>query len=337
MAKQYGKTMTIWFGTKPTIFVSDYRSAWEVLVTKATDFGARSMPYKSRTISAEWRTISTCDYSEACFEEEAAENDGVVNPLPRIRKDVVRLIGRLCFGPDFRDEEFVETMDVIIEDTFSKPGLEDRLATSLEVVIFSLFEMFLLAVDSTSLTIAWALAFLIHDQHIQDKLYKELISQEYYGKEGALGMEQVNKMKYLQGMVKESTRMRPIAPLGIPHKAVNDTSLMGKGIEAGTTVMVNLYAVLHYPAVWKEPDRFDPERFLENAGGRPQGKLVDDEEKDHAAMTGAMERCFLPFGAGWRIWNTTASEGKIPDVNGDLTFLLGMKTPLLAKIVPRHT
>ncbi|KAG9450912.1 hypothetical protein H6P81_010877 [Aristolochia fimbriata] len=101
--------------------------------------------------------------------------------------------------------------------------------------------------------------------HTQDKLYKELISQEYYGKEGALGMEQVNKMKYLQGVVKESTRMRPIAPLGIPHKAMNDTSLMGKRIEAGITVMVNLYAMLHDPAVWKEPDRFDPERFLENA------------------------------------------------------------------------
>ncbi|KAG9450885.1 hypothetical protein H6P81_010850 [Aristolochia fimbriata] len=454
MAKQYGKTMTVWFGTKPTIFVSDYRSAWEVLVTKATDFGARSMPYKSRTISAEWRTISTCDYSEAWYnlrrgaqasffspanvlaqtsyqesdveqlirsiEEEAAENDGVVNPLPRIRKNVVRLIGRLCFGPDFRDEEFVETMDVIIEDTFSKPGLEDRLADLFpflrhvpgfkqpfreayklkrrieelispcldqyysssssskenynhylqfllsqgfpqEVVIFSLFEMFLLAVDSTSLTIAWALAFLIHDQQIQDKLYKELIGVEYYGKEGALGMEQVSKMKYLQGVVKESTRMRPIAPLGIPHKALYDTSLMGERIEAGTTVMVNLYEVLHDPAVWKEPDRFDPERFLENAPGRPQGKLGDDEEKDHAAMIGAMERSFLPFGAGRRIcagmelakphvaltlgnlvkafqWSsTTASEGKIPDVDGDLTFLLGMKTPLLAKIVPRHT
>ncbi|KAG9450889.1 hypothetical protein H6P81_010854 [Aristolochia fimbriata] len=392
IAKQHGQIMTVWFGNKPTIVVSDYGSAWEVLVTKSSDFASRSMPYSSRFTTAEWRTLSTSDFSDAWYNlrkgaqasffnpatvlaqtpfqesdveqlvrsigKEAAENNGVVNPLPHIRRNVIRLIGRLCFGPDFRDEKFVEAMDVMIEETIRQTGIKgladllpvlryipgfnqpyreiykvkqrieelispclDQYSSSSsskrnyshylqfllsqgfpqeEVVIFNIFEMFLLAVDSTSLTIAWALAFLIHDQHIQDKLYKELISLEYYGKEGALGMEQVSKMKYLQGVVKESTRMRPIAPLGIPHKALNDTSLMGERIEAGTTVMVNLYAVLHDPAVWKEPDRFDPERFLENASGTPQGKLGDDEEKDHAAMIGAMERSFLPFGAGRR-------------------------------------
>ncbi|KAG9450430.1 hypothetical protein H6P81_010395 [Aristolochia fimbriata] len=447
MAKQYGQIMKIWFGTKPTIVVSDYKSVWEVLVTKSSDFASRSMPYKTRITSAEWRTISTSDYSDAWYnlrrgaqssffhpanvlaqtpfqesdvhkylirsiEKEAFENDGVVNPLPHIRKNVVRLIGRLCFGPHFRDEEFVESIDVIIEDTFKQPGLKDRLGDLFpylrhvpgfkqpfrevykmkqrieelispcldqycppsssssskenynhylhfllsqgfpqEVVIFSLFEMFLLAVDSTSLTTAWALAFLIRDQQIQDKLFEELSRD---GKEGALGLEQVRNMKYLQAVVKESARMRPIAPLAIPHKAVKETTLKGKRVDAGATVIVNLYAVLHDPAVWNDPSRFDPDRFLENTVW-PQGNLGDKEED--AAMT-AMERSFLPFGAGRRIcagmelakphvalalgnlvkafqWSS-ACEGKLPDLDGDLTFLLGMKTPLLAKIVPRN-
>ncbi|KAG9450887.1 hypothetical protein H6P81_010852 [Aristolochia fimbriata] len=435
MAKQYGKIMTVWFGTKPTIVVSDY---------------VGSMPYSSRFTTAEWRTLSTFDFSDAWYNlrkgaqasffnpasvlaqtpfqesdveqligsigKEAAENNGVVNPLRHIRRNVIRLIGRLCFGPDFRDEKFVEAMDVMIEDTVGQTGLKgladlfpvlrhipgfnptyreiykvkqrieelispclDKYSSSSsskenynhylqfllsqgfpqeEVVIFNIFEMFLLAVDSTSLTIAWALGFLIHDQQIQGKLFEEVNGDRQYH-EGILGMEQVSKMKYLQGVVKESARMRPIAPLGIPHKALNDTSLMGERIEAGTTVMVNLYAVLHDPAVWKEPDRFDPERFLETAPGRPQGKLVDDEEKDHAAMTGAMERSFLPFGAGRRNcagmelakphvaltlgnlvkafqWSTANDQGEFPDLTEDLIFVLGMKTPLQAKIVPRH-
>ncbi|KAG9450869.1 hypothetical protein H6P81_010834 [Aristolochia fimbriata] len=446
MAKQYGKIMTVWFGNKPTIVVSDYGSVWEVLVTKSSDFASRSMPYRSKFTTAGWRTLSTFDFSDAWFnlrkgaqssffhpanvsgqsplqesdveqlirsiEEEANGNiNGVVRPLPHIRKSVIRLIARLCFGPDFRDEKFVEAMDVMIEETilqtslsvlgdiflvlqhipgFKKPFREiikvkrrieelirpciDRYSSSssskennyyyylqfllsrgfpLEVVIFNIYEMFLLAVDSTSLTIAWALAFLIHEKQIQDKLYKELISREY-GKEGGLRLEQVSKMKYLHGVVKESARLRPIAPLGIPHKAVKDTTLMGKRIEAGTTVMVNLYAVLHDPAVWKEPDRFHPERFLENNinGGEGEGVWKED-----VAAT-AMEKSFLPFGAGRRIcagmelakphvaltlgnlvkafeWSS-AIEGEFPDLSEDSTFVLGMKTPLLARVAPRH-
>ncbi|KAG9450864.1 hypothetical protein H6P81_010829 [Aristolochia fimbriata] len=405
-AKQYGKIMTVWFGTKPTIVVSDYGSVWEVLVTKSSDFASRSMPYRGAQSSffhpanvlaqTPFQESDVHKYLIRSIEKEASENDGVVNPLPHIRKNVVRLIGRLCFGPHFRDEEFVESIDVIIEDTFKQPDLKDRLADLFpylrhvpgfkqpfreaykmkqrieelispcldqyylpsssssskenynhylhfllsqgfpqEVVIFSLFEMFLLAVDSTSLTTAWALAFLIHDQQIQDKLFEELSRD---GKEGALGIEQVRNMKYLKAVVKESARMRPIAPLAIPHKAVKETTLK----------------VLHDPAVWNDPSRFDPDRFLENTVW-PQGNLGDKEED--AAMT-AMERSFLPFGAGRRIcagmelakphvalalgnfvkafqWSS-ASEGKLPDLDGDLTLLLGMKTPLLAKIVPRN-
>ncbi|KAG9450937.1 hypothetical protein H6P81_010902 [Aristolochia fimbriata] len=445
MAKQYGKIMTVWLGNRPTIVVSDYESVWEVLVTKSSDYASRSMPYRSKFITAGWRTLSTFDFSDTWFnlrkgaqssffhpanvsgqsplqesdveqlirsiEEEAKRNiHGVVSPLPHIRKSVIRLIARLCFGPDFRDEKFVEAMDVMIEEAilqsslnvvgdifpmlqhvpgFKKPFRKvnkvkcrirelirpciDRYASSssskkknyyylqfllsqgfpLEVVIFNIYEMFLLAVDSTSMTIAWALGFLIHDQQIQDKLYKELISREY-GKEGALGMEQVSKMKYLQGVVKESARLRPIAPLAIPHKAVKDTTLKGERVEAGTTVMVNLYAVLHDPAIWKEPNRFHPERFLENNSNGGEGEGVWKEE----IATTAMEKSFLPFGAGRRIcagmelakphmaltlgnlvkafqWST-AIEGELPDLSEDSTFVLGMKTPLLARVVPRH-
>ncbi|XP_068641266.1 (S)-canadine synthase-like [Aristolochia californica] len=434
MSKQYGNIMTVWFGTRPTLVISDPGSAWEVLVTKASDYASRTLPYKSRFVTANWRTLASSDFgtywfilrkgvqasffhpanvlAQATFQEsdasqlirsigeEAIRNDGVVKPLPHLRKSTVRLIGRLCFGPDFRDEKFVDAMDVLTEDTilqtghkslgdvfaglrhipgFKQPFREaydlkvrieelikpciDRYRSKesaylqfllsqgspLEVVIFNIFEMFLLAVDSTSLATTWALGFLIHDQQIQHRLYKELSED---GREGTLGIEEVSKMKYLHGLVKESTRMRPIAPLAVPHKAVKDTTLMGRRVRAGTSVIVNLYAVLHDATVWNEPHRFDPDRFLKN---REQG---EGEEEDAAAKK-ATDRSFLPFGAGRRVcagmelaklhvaltlgnlvkafeWSC-ATEEKLPDLSEDLTFILRMKTPLLAKIVPRHS
>ncbi|MCL7045459.1 hypothetical protein MKW94_026751 [Papaver nudicaule] len=132
--------------------------------------------------------------------------------------------------------------------------------------------------------------------------------------------------------------MKPIAPLAIPHKACKDTSLMGKKVDKGTKVMVNIHALHHTDKVWKEPYKFMPERFL--------GK----QDK-------AMEQSLLPFSAGMRIcagmelgklqfslslanlvnafqWSCV-SDGVFPDMSDLLGFVLFMKTPLEARIVPR--
>ncbi|PIA46297.1 hypothetical protein AQUCO_01500066v1 [Aquilegia coerulea] len=212
-----------------------------------------------------------------------------------------------------------------------------------EIVIFNLFEMFMFAVDSTSATTAWALAFLIHDQQIQQKLYEEV--QRETGSE-ALQAEKVDKLHYLHAVVKETMRMRPIAPLAVPHRAVRDSKLMGTKIVEGTPVMVNLYAMHHDPSIWVEPYRFMPDRFM-----------ASSVDKDSESDLRNMERSFLPFGAGRRTcagmdlaklqvaftlasliktfhWSSVA-EDQLPDLSEDLTFVLMMKTPLIARIISR--
>nr|ANY58159.1 putative CYP719 [synthetic construct] len=209
-----------------------------------------------------------------------------------------------------------------------------------EVIIFCIYEVYLLGVDSTSSTTAWALAFLVREPAVQEKLYQEL--SNFVGDRQQMGcavkVEDVNKLQYLQAVMKETMRMKPIAPLAIPHKACKDTSLGGNKVDKGTRVMVNLHALHHNPKVWKEPNTFKPERFLE---------LKDKE----------MEQSFLPFSAGMRTcagmelgklqfgfalanlvnafqW-TCVADGKLPDMSDLLGFVLFMKTPLEARIVPR--
>ncbi|XP_058114255.1 cheilanthifoline synthase-like [Magnolia sinica] len=148
-------------------------------------------------------------------------------------------------------------------------------------------------------------------------------------------------MPYLQAVVNEVLRMKPIAPLAIPHKTVNDTTLMGLKIDKGTAVMVNIYAVHHDPKVWDHPERFMPERFM-------------NENARNVSM--AMEQSFLPFGAGRRIcagmelgkvqvgltlanlinrFEWVAADGDGPDMTDDFTALLRMKEPLVAGITLR--
>nr|ANY58185.1 putative CYP719 [synthetic construct] len=211
-----------------------------------------------------------------------------------------------------------------------------------EVIIFAIFEAYLLGVDSTSSTTAWALAFLIREPNVQEKLYQELKNFTVKNGRDMLKVEDINKLPYLQATIKETMRMKPIAPLAIPHKACRDTSLMGSKIDKGTRVMVNIYALHHNEKIWKEPFKFMPERFLQTEG-EVNGK--------------AMEQSFLPFSAGMRIcagmelgklqfnfalanlvnafkWSCVA-DGVLPDMSDQLGFVLVMKTPLEARITPR--
>lgn len=106
-------------------------------------------------------------------------------------------------------------------------------------------------------------------------------------------VEAVSKLQYLHAVVKESMRLKAIAPLAVPHKTAKDSTLMGMRVTEGTSVLVNLYAVLRDGSVWRDPNRFIPDRFLANS------KHGDGNGGVRNGLERAMERSFLPFGAGW--------------------------------------
>ncbi|KAI3859516.1 hypothetical protein MKW98_027113 [Papaver atlanticum] len=310
---------------------------------------------------------------------EAALNSGIVHPLDPLKKATVRLISRLIYRKDFNDGKYVKSMHDEIEflthfgsypqltDVFYyakylpkskrriialvRPFLESNPPTNTylhflksqnypeDVIVFAIYESYLLGVDSTSTATTWAFAFLMREPSVQEKLYQELKNFTADNNRTILKVEDVNKLPYLQAAVKETMRMKPIAPLALPHKACKDTSLMGKKVEKGTNIMVNIHALHHTEKVWTEPYRSMPERFLQK------------QDK-------AMEQSLLPFSAGMRIcagmklgklqfsfslanlvkafkWSCV-SDGVLPDISDRLSgFVRFSKTPLEARIVPR--
>jgi len=62
--------------------------------------------------------------------------------------------------------------------------------------------------------------------------------------------------------------MSCIAPLGLPHYAQKDISLMGDKIRIrkGTTVMPHLFHIVNNPKEFPEPEKFNPDRFLDANG-----------------------------------------------------------------------
>eukprot|EP00075_Anas_platyrhynchos_P000708 XP_005012266.1 cytochrome P450 2D17 [Anas platyrhynchos] len=142
-------------------------------------------------------------------------------------------------------------------------------------------DLFAAGSDTTSATLRWAFLYMLLHPGTQSKIHKEI--DMVIGRERSpTMMDQVN-MPYTNAVIHEAQRCGDIAPVGLPHMAYRDTELQGYFIPKGTTVITNLSSVLKDESVWKKPNEFYPEHFLD-----VNGQFVKPE-------------AFMPFSAGRRV------------------------------------
>ncbi|NXW77932.1 CP21A hydroxylase, partial [Hirundo rustica] len=138
----------------------------------------------------------------------------------------------------------------------------------------ALVDLFIGGTETTAAALGWAVAFLLHRPELQAQLRAEL-----EGAQGPPGPGDMGRLPLLQATISETLRLRPPAPLALPHCALRHTSLAGLPVVAGTVLVPNLLAAQQDPDIWQHPEVFLPERFL---------------------APGAPSRSLLPFGCGAR-------------------------------------
>ncbi|XP_004310207.1 PREDICTED: geraniol 8-hydroxylase-like [Fragaria vesca subsp. vesca] len=104
--------------------------------------------------------------------------------------------------------------------------------------------------------------------------------------EHLLSESNIARLPYLQAIIKETFRLRPVAPLLLPRKAETDVEIGGYIVPKGAQVLVNIWAIGRDPSIWDNPNSFMPERFLGS-----------DNQID--VMGNNFE--LIPFGSGRRI------------------------------------
>ncbi|KAH7446514.1 hypothetical protein KP509_01G060100 [Ceratopteris richardii] len=149
-------------------------------------------------------------------------------------------------------------------------------------IIGLLWDMITAGMDTTAISVEWAMAELVRNPNVQQKAQEEL--DRVIGMEDVVKEVDFAKLPYLQCIVKESLRLHPPTPLMLPHKATEDVKIGGYDVPKGTVVHVNVWAIARDPVIWKDPLTFRPERFLEE----------DVDIKGHDFR-------LLPFGAGRRV------------------------------------
>uniref|UniRef100_A0A103YI78 Cytochrome P450 n=1 Tax=Cynara cardunculus var. scolymus TaxID=59895 RepID=A0A103YI78_CYNCS len=118
------------------------------------------------------------------------------------------------------------------------------------------------AIDTSAVTMVWAMSEIIKNPRIMQKLQNEIRS--CVGRKSRVDESDITKMRYLKMVVKETLRLHPPPPFLITRECVSRCQIGGYDVFPGTKVMINSWAIGRDPRIWKEnPTEFHPERFEE--------------------------------------------------------------------------
>ncbi|KZV67271.1 cytochrome P450 [Peniophora sp. CONT] len=133
--------------------------------------------------------------------------------------------------------------------------------------------------DSTTATMAWwALAMLTYPD-IQKRAQEEIDS--VVGRTRLPTFADLSHLPYVRAIVQETLRWRPVGPIGIPHRSVQDDTYEGYFIPKGSIVITNLWELNRDTEFFgPDPDRFNPARYLDEKGCLISG-LVEAKDDAH--------------------------------------------------------
>ncbi|XP_024985061.1 cytochrome P450 71B37-like isoform X1 [Cynara cardunculus var. scolymus] len=116
------------------------------------------------------------------------------------------------------------------------------------------------AIDTTTITMVWAMSEIFKNPRIMQKLQNEIRS--CVGANSRVDESDITQMKYLKMVVKETLRLHPPPAFLIARECMKRCEIGGYDVLPGTKVLVNSWGIGRDSRVWKEkPTEFRPERF----------------------------------------------------------------------------
>ncbi|ESQ50599.1 hypothetical protein EUTSA_v10023132mg [Eutrema salsugineum] len=186
-------------------------------------------------------------------------------------------------NPGRRVSETPDVVDVMVDvmKKQEKDGDSFKLTTDHFKGIIS--DIFLAGVNTSAVTLAWAMTELIRNPRVMKKVQEEIRTSLGDNKE-RITEDDLTELHYFKLVVKETFRLHPAAPLLLQRETMSDIKIQGYDIPAKTQMVINVNSIARDPKLWTNPDEFNPERFV-------------DSSIDYKGLNFEL----LPFGSGRRI------------------------------------
>ncbi len=202
----------------------------------------------------------------------------VASPLDHgraaFRQDWVALIDRIIAARDAGARTEAEPRDLLdllraardpeTGQGFDQAQLRDEVST-----------LILAGHETTAVSLFWACTIAAMRPLLQEQIAEEAQSVDLAAPDA------MSRLRFTRAFFDETLRLYPPAYL-IVRAAQAPDEIAGHRIEAGTVVSISPWVLHRHRAHWRQPERFDPQRFL--PGATPPDRMV-----------------YMPFGAGPRI------------------------------------
>jgi cytochrome P450 len=250
MVEATRKEMASWPVGEPfTLAPAMHRITFEVMARAVFGIEPHRIDHTHRVLGGllDWvgnaRTLARLIY----FPVERLERDrsfrAMIDP---VNAGLLEEIRRRRADPGLRERD--DILSMLLQARY-----EDGSAMSDEEACDVLKSLLVAGHDTTAGALSWAFEIL---QRHEDKLAR--LREEIDAGEGE---------EYLDATVKEILRMRAVIPISPPRVLADTMEFGGYALAPGTRVVPCIHLVHYDERTYPEPERFQPERFLESPPG----------------------------------------------------------------------
>ncbi|KAJ2952089.1 hypothetical protein O0L34_g4359 [Tuta absoluta] len=172
-------------------------------------------------------------------------------------------------------------LDIYISKMKEEQKINVKTTFSVEQLIMTCVDYLLPTASGGETLLTILLEHILMQPEVQDRVHEEI--DRVVGRERLPTLDDRHNMPYTEACIRESMRMDPLVPMGVPHRSTKATTFAGYDLPENCALAVNYVGLGFDKELWGDPEVFRPERFIEN------GRISPAKDKS------------LPFGAGRRL------------------------------------
>uniref|UniRef100_A0AC34FXQ3 Cytochrome P450 n=1 Tax=Panagrolaimus sp. ES5 TaxID=591445 RepID=A0AC34FXQ3_9BILA len=177
-------------------------------------------------------------------------------------KQISEKRAKINFAEDSEATDYVEAY-LRQQQKLENSGEKDHLYSDKQL-FGSVLDLWLAGQETTSNTLAWLILYLMTNPESQTKLHNEL--SKVIGSDRIITLDDKNNLQYLNAVIAESQRLCNLLPHNIPHRLLKDVNFHGFTLPVDTIVVPQISQILYDDKIFPEPQKFEPERFLDSEG-----------------------------------------------------------------------